>query len=383
MKKLHVSLIALLSILSLNFLILSSEGYAEGEQKANPKPQPVNVSTIEIQPRLVRQRVSLPGRIATVRQAEVRPQVSGILLERLFEEGGKVEAGQLLYRLDDTRNRAALEKAKADLASAKTNISLIESKTRRYEKLAQNGAVSQQGYEDAKIELEQAYANIEVAKAQLKIAQVNLEYTQIRAPISGIIGRTLVSEGALVTENQSQVLAEITQLDPIYADLQITLEQKRRLDHLRSDSDQPSSVRLDLPTVGSDYEYAGVLKFTEVLLNTSTDSLTLRAEFANPNAELIPGQFVEAHVLVPERSLLLLPQRATARDMKGQLTVWVVNDSVASQRIVDVEGSFEDQWIIEKGLTAGDQVVVTGYQKLRPDALVNSKPWVQAGQGGQ
>lgn len=365
----------------LGYFSLEKRATSSPSAQAAGSPPPVAVSTLTLQPEPVRQTLILPGRVTAVRQAEVRPQVSGVLLSKTFEEGAQVKQGDLLYQLDAERYRAAYAKAQADLKSARTTINLVESRAKRYSELVATGAVSQQTYEDAQMQLEQAYASIEVAQAQMELSRINLDYTEIRAPISGIIGRSLVTEGALVTENQSEPLARITQLDPIFVDMQLPAEQRPRLQRYASGE---GSLRV---SVIADAEWttelpAGELLLSEVVIDPGTDSLALRARFPNPSQHLLPGQFLRVEIQDEAREALLVPQRATQRTPQGGMTAWIVDaDSNAQPVPIEITGAHGESWILRSGLSAGDQVIVTGYQKVRPGSAVQPSPW-EAGKSG-
>jgi membrane fusion protein, multidrug efflux system len=336
------------------------------------------VAVYEVKSHSVSLKYELPGRITPYRQSQVRPQVDGIIVERLFEEGANVEKGDQLYQIDDKRYAAALNSALADLESAKANVKKVESLANRYKELVKIDAVSQQEYDDAKAELDQAKAAIAVAEAAVDLAQVNLDYTKVYAPISGRISRSFVTEGTLVTANQQQFLATITQLDPVYVDMQqsgeIAIGLRARM--LGKDS---IPVTLTL-TEKADVQYGetGTLKFSEVTVNETTGSIALRALMPNPDGLLLPGLFVRATLDLGEDEALLVPQRATIRNPKGGLTVWVLNENnEASPRPLQIEQAYEDNWIVTGGVEAGDQIVIEGYQKIQPGMAVTPSPWQQ------
>ena len=325
---------------------------------------------------------TLPGRISAFRQSQVRPQVNGIITERLFEEGANVEKGQQLYQIDDARFKAALASAQADLRSARSTIASVKAKSERFKNLVEIDAVSRQEYDDAKAQLDQAYASVAVAKAAVDVAQVNLDYTKVYAPISGRIGRSLVTEGALVTANQEQAMSVITQLDPVYVDMQqpsseaMTLQQSL----LQSQGEIPVTVMLGEGNKTA-YPHKGSLKFSEVTIDETTGSITLRAKVPNPDGVLMSGLFVHASLAMGEQNALLVPQRATTRNPDGSLSVWVVDgNNQAQKRVLKVSDAYKGNWIVVSGLQEGDPVIVEGYQKVAEGADVSPSPWEQKNQ---
>ena len=330
-------------------------------------PAPTRVGIYEVHAEPLTLSSALPGRTRAWRTAEVRPQVSGIVTERLFEEGGVVQEGQILYRIDDAPYRAALARTEATLINAR-NL------TQRYKKLVGAKSISQQQYDDA-------LAALRTAEAEYEAARINLNYTQIDAPISGKIGRSLISEGALVTNGQQQELATITQLDPIYVDIVqpvtklLDLQQAINTGLIQTDENNDVNVSLILEN-GQSYPHGGTLKFSEVIVDESTGSVTLRAEFPNPNATLLPGMFVRA--VVQEGTLpkaILVPQQAIVRDNRGIPSVWVVSDDdTVSRREVSVRRTVGNTWLLESGLSEGEKVVVEGLQRLHPGAVVEPSP---------
>ena len=370
----------LCAVISLGFLTACSEQSEQaqaGQSKAQPAPR-VSVTTVSRQP--VTFEVVLPGRVTPFRQSQVRPQVDGVITERLFQEGAQVEKGQQLYQIDDARYSAQLNSAVADLRSAEANLKTLEAKARRYEDLVSRNAISRQEFDDVIAQKDQAVASINVAKAAVDLAQVNLDYTKVYAPISGQISRSYVSEGALVTTNQSQQLATITQLNPIYVDMQesgqaiVTIRRE-----MQRQQELPVSLSFDEAAVDK-YEHKGVVKFSEVTVEQTTGSVTLRAEVPNPDGLLMPGMFVKAHVITDEKDALLVPQRAATRQPDGTLTVFVVNarDEVEPRQLKTTD-SYQDMYVVAAGLSEGDRVIVTGYQKVQPGTKVNASEWKSGG----
>lgn len=349
------------------------------EQQNNHSQQASNaaaVSVMKIDKKVINFEKTLPGRVSPFKQSQVRPQVDGIITKRLFQEGAFVEKGDQLYQIDDTRYRAALTSALADLKSAKASVKSVESRAKRYEELLEINAVSKQEFDDISAEFDQAKAAVAVAQAAVEIAQVNLDYTKVYAPISGRIGKSIVTEGALVTANQAQHLAIITQLDPIYVDMQQSggegLQFRSRLSQLRT---VPVTVFLD-DKEKMPYTHKGILKFSEVTVDETTGSIALRALFPNPDNILLPGLFVRTVLDLGEQDVLLVPQRATQRKPNGDLGIWIVDSNNHAQpRQIKAIEAYKDYWIVEEGLEAGDRVIIEGYQKIGPDALVNPETW--------
>ena len=338
-----------------------------------PPPPVVTVQTLETES--VTLTRELPGRTRPSLVAEVRPQVTGIVARRLFEEGAEVEAGQPLYQLDDATYRADVNTAQAQLNRAEATLKSARLTAARAASLAKINAVSDQEHEDATAALAQAEADVGAAKAALDAARVTLGYAHITAPISGRVGRSSVTQGALVTANQSEPLATLQQLDPMYID--VTQSSKELLE-LRQHVSAGRVQRVDdLPVTilledGTPYEHQGKLAFSEVTVDPSTGSFVLRVVVDNPDRLLLPGMYVRAVVGNAVRpDAILVPQQAVARDPKGQASVMVVNgESKVEQRPIEVSRAVGDRWLVENGLAAGDRVVVEGLQKASPGATV-------------
>lgn len=372
-KKLVIAAISIIAISG-----CSQEPAPQAAGGGQQPPPTVSVLEVVLQP--VENSVTLPGRVSPLRQSQVRPQVEGIITERLFEEGAFVEKGQQLYQIDDSRYAAQLASAKADLKSAEANRKTLEAKAERFKGLLNKNAVSQQEYDDAIAQAEQADAQISVAKAAVKLAQVDLEFTKVYAPISGQISRSFMTVGALVTSNQTQQLATITRLDPIYVDMQQSgkgvIKMRRAMQKSRT---LPVTLVLDELT-GESYEHTGELKFSEVTVDETTGAVALRAEFPNPDSLLMPGMFTKARVNIANTQELLVPQRAATRQPDTSLSVMVVNaENKVEARTITIAGSYGDQYIVTSGISAGDKVIVAGYQKVQPGAQVNTKPWQPQG----
>ena len=343
-----------------------------------PPMGPVPVAVVTVQEQDLPLWTELPGRTSAFRVAELRPQVSGIIQKRLFREGAEVKAGQQLYQIDPASYQAAVQSAQADLAKAQANLKSVQARAARYGELVKIDAVSHQDYDDAVAGLDQAKAQILSAQAALRTAQVNLDFTRVYAPITGRIGKSAVTEGALVTAGQAASLATITQLDPIYVDLSQSSADVLRL---RQQSGGKSETAVQLFPDGADkpYDQTGSLQFAEVTVDPSTGSIQLRAQFPNPHQDLYPGLFVRARIEQGTRPhALLVPQQALVRTPDGASMVWVVDaDNKVTPHPVTAEQAMGDKWLITQGLTNGDKVVVEGLQKIRPGAPVVPSPAVQ------
>ncbi|WP_088329367.1 efflux RND transporter periplasmic adaptor subunit [Lacimicrobium sp. SS2-24] len=366
-------------------LLLSGCSQPQPQQQRGSQLPEVEVAQIQSQPLALTNE--LPGRTVDYRQAEIRPQVSGILQQRLFEEGQHVEQGQLLYQIDPASYQATLNSAEARQASAEAVLHNARLKADRFAGLLKSNSVSQQEYDDANAALMQAEAELAIARADVQSASINLQYTGIRAPISGQIGRSAVTEGALLTANQQQGLATIRQLDPIYVDLTQSASELRNLRHQlqRGDVSDPAQADVSLTLEdGSVYQHRGKLKFSEVNVDPSTAMVTLRAVFPNTEGDLLPGMFVRAQVaLGTDPNAILVPQAAVAYTPKGEASVLLVdNDNKVVKKIIQVGEARDQHWRVKGGLEAGDRVIVKGLQKVRPGAEVKVTTAQSASQGG-
>ncbi|MDU7557730.1 MAG: efflux RND transporter periplasmic adaptor subunit [Pseudomonas sp.] len=333
------------------------------KEEAAPAPQTPQVGVVTLKTQPFTLTTDLPGRTTSYRSAEVRPQVNGIILKRYFKEGSDVKEGQQLYQIDPAIYESSVLSAKATLQSAK---SLAD----RYKQLVAEQAVSRQEYDNAEA------ARLE-AEAALKTAQVNLRYTKVLAPLSGRIGRSLFTEGALVTSGQANALAVITQLDPIYVDVTQSsvemLELRRDLadGRLKKAGENAAKVKLTLPD-GSEYPLEGRLEFTEVSVDETTGSVTLRAVFPNPDSVLLPGMFVHAQLEAGINSdAILAPQIGVTHNAKGEPTALIVGpDNKVELRVLQATRTVGSDWLVEKGLNAGDRLITDGLQYVRPGAEV-------------
>jgi membrane fusion protein (multidrug efflux system) len=334
---------------------------------------------VTLKPQKVAITLELPGRTTAVRVSDVRPQVDGIILKRLFTEGSEVTEGQQLYQIDPARYQAAYDTAKAALARAEATLVLNQLTERRQKKLLDTHVISPQDYDSAYAAMKQAEADVAAWKASVETAQINLTYTKVLSPISGRIGRSSVTEGALVTNGQSTALATVTQLDPIYVDLTQASSQLLRLERalnngqLKSAREQKTSVRLILED-GSEYAEKGTLEFSEVSVDQGTGSVTLRALFPNPHHILLPGMFVRAQgdAGVDEQAILV-PQRGVTRNQKGEPTALAVGaDNKVELRVLRTERTIGENWLVTAGLNAGEKVIIEGLQKVAPGARVKT-----------
>ncbi|MEI6209944.1 MAG: efflux RND transporter periplasmic adaptor subunit [Desulfuromonadales bacterium] len=347
-----------------------------------PPGGPPEAGVMVVEPRRVSLTTELTGRTAPQLIAEVRPQVSGIIQKRVFSEGSDVKAGQLLYQIDPALYQAAFDSARAAQARAEANLGGVRLKEERYRDLVKIKAVSQQDYDDSHAALKQAEADVDSTRAAVETARINLAYTKVKAPISGRIGRSSVTDGALVTAGQTAALATIQQLGSMYVDVtQTTAELLKLRQNLangvlkKSDSAQ-APVKLLLED-GSPYPLTGTLKFSEVTVDQSTGSVTLRAVFPNPKQALLPGMFVRAVLEegVNEKAVLI-PQRGVTRNPKGDAMVMTVGaGEKVEPRPIKVVRTVGDSWLVSEGLKAGDRVILEGLQKARPGSVVKAVPF--------
>jgi membrane fusion protein (multidrug efflux system) len=342
------------------------------------------VSVVTVQPQRLALTTELPGRVAPAQIAEVRPQITGLVLQRRFKEGSDVKAGDLLYQIDPATYRANMDSAQATLDKAEANLVAVRLKAGRFKELAVIKAVSQQDADDAAASLQQAQADVSSAKAALQTQRISLDYTRITSPISGRIGRSSVTQGALVTANQSSAMATVQQMNPIYVDVtqstSTLLAIKRSMDAgtLKSGT---AKVRLVLED-GSVYAQPGKLQFSDVTVDQNTGAVTLRAEFPNPRADLLPGMYARA--VLEEGVLeqaLLIPQLAVARDTTGKPYAFVVDSNgKLQQRTLTTDRAVGDQWLVSEGLKPGNVVAVEGQQKAHAGQAVQTHPYAPATQ---
>jgi membrane fusion protein, multidrug efflux system len=356
-------------------------GGCESGPQAPPARVP-EVATVTIAPQQVELTTELPGRTSPFRVAEIRPQVNGIIQKRQFQEGSDVKAGQLLYQIDPAPFKVAQDSAKASLGKAQANLPSIRLRAERYKELLADKAVSRQEYDDAAAAVEQARAEIEYWKAQVEAARINLGYTRVTAPISGRIGKSSVTDGALLTAYQPAFLATIQQLDPIYVDVTQSsaelLRLKRSLEsgRLSANDKNGRTVRILLED-GTPYPLEGTLQFREVTVDPTTGSFTLRIVVPNPKHLLLPGMFIRAVVKegVNDQAILI-PQPAVSRDHKGNPAMLLVDaEGKVQQRMLTLDRAIGDQWLVSSGLASGDRVIVEGMLKVRPGMAVKVAPF--------
>ncbi len=370
------------AVLSLG-LILAVAGGCKKPSRGPMMSGPPEVGVVTLGEEKATLTTELPGRTSPYLVAEVRPQVNGLLQKRAFDEGSEVKAGSLLYEIDPAPYQAIYDQARAALAMAESNVPATRLRAERLKGLVEIRAVGQQDLDDAQAALQRAEASVASAKAAVETARINLSYTPIRAPISGRTGKSTVTVGALVTAYQPVPLVTIQQLDPIYVDVTQSsadvLRLRRNLEsgRLKRSGESWSRVKLLLED-GTPYEHEGKLKFQDITVDPTTGSVSLRMVFPNPHNVLLPGMFVRA--IVEEgvnESAILVPQQGVSRDQKGHpFSLVVGKDGKAEQRLLTVDRSIGDRWLVTNGLSAGEAVIVDGLQRVRPGAEVKAVPFV-------
>jgi membrane fusion protein (multidrug efflux system) len=346
-----------------------------GERGEGGTPE---VGYVIIQPTQVALTTELAGRTVPHAVSEVRPQVSGVIQKRLFTEGSLVRAGQTLYQIDPSLYRAGAAQAEANVAAAKANAEAARTLANRYKPLADMQAVSQQEYTNAAAQARQTAAAVEQQQAALQTAKINLNFTRVPAPISGRIGRSAVTVGALVTANQADPLATIQQLDPIYVDIQQSTSELLALRRSLAQGDvlpAKATMRLKLED-GSDYELAGTIEFSEVVVDPNTGTVTLRASFPNPKGVLLPGMFVRAvFAQAIQTGAFLVPQEAVSRDPLGNATVMVVGpNNRAVMKTIKADRAQGPFWVVTEGLKPGEKIITQGLNKVRANQPVHAVP---------
>jgi multidrug efflux system membrane fusion protein len=364
--------VTLLSSLIFSAILLSGCDNSADQQAHALTPQ-VTVHVVNIAPLSI--TTELPGRTSAFRVAEVRPQVSGIILKRHFIEGSDVQAGESLYQIDPATYQAAYDSAKGDESKAQAAAAIAHLTVKRYVPLLGTKYISQQDYDQAVATARQADADVMAAKAAVESARINLAYTKVTSPITGRIGKSSVTEGALVTNGQSDAMATVQQLDPIYVDVtQSSSDFMRLKQESLQHGGEAKSVQL-LMENGQAYSLKGTLQFSDVTVDESTGSITLRAIFPNPQHTLLPGMFVRARIdegVNP--NAMLVPQQGVTRTPRGDATVLLVNDkNQVEMRNVVASQAIGDQWLITSGLKSGDKVIVSGLQKVHPGATVKAE----------
>lgn len=349
---------------------------AQQQQGAGQVPE-VGVVTVKAEPLQI--TTELPGRTTAYRIAEVRPQVSGIILKRNFTEGSDVEAGVSLYQIDPATYQAAYDSAKGDLAKAQAAANIAQMTLNRYKKLLGTKYISQQDYDTAQADAQQANASVIAAKAAVENARINLAYTKVTSPISGRTGTSTVTEGALVQSGQTTALTTVQQLDPIYVDVTqssndfLRLKQEMANGSLKQDN---GKAKVELVTNdGMKYDQSGTLEFSGVTVDQTTGSITLRAVFPNPDHTLLPGMFVRAKLEEGVNpNALLVPQQGVTRTPRGDATAMVVGegDKVEIRNITATQ-AIGDKWLVTDGLKSGDRVIIEGLQKVKPGVQVKAQ----------
>ena len=364
--------------LAATVLTAAASGCGKQEQKqATETPKPA-VSVVVLHAHPVSLTTDLPGRVTAYKVAEVRPQVNGVILKRSFVEGDTVRAGQLLYQIDPAPYQAAVASAQAGVAHAIATAKTAQSTVRRYRPLAAAEAISKQDLDNAVGTLSQNQADIASARAQLRTAEINLAYTRVTAPITGRTGRSAVTEGALVTANQTGLLVTVTQLNPIYVDIvqpSTTLLRLRRelaQGQLRTDGNHQAVVRLILED-GTAYDRTGELQFSEVQVDQGTGAVALRAIFPNDQGLLLPGMFVRGQIEEGvQQNAILAPQQGVTHNQRGEPVAMVVGaDDKVEQRTIKADRAIGADWLVQSGLRDGDRLITEGLQQIKPGEEVN------------
>ncbi|WBO24541.1 efflux RND transporter periplasmic adaptor subunit [Sphingomonas abietis] len=351
-----------------------------GSQQPQKAPPPPEVGIVTLQSQSVTLSTNLPGRVAAAETSEVRPQVSGIIRRRLFEEGSIVHTGQLLYQIEDAPYRAALGTAQGNLANAQATIRSTQLQADRYGRLLAIKGVSQQDADNAQAAAQQARAGVQAQRAAVDAARVNLGFTQIRAPITGRIGRSLITVGALAQTGQSDPLATIQRMNMVYVDVtesaadMLDLRQAMQAGSITRDGPGAARVQLLLPN-GTTYPIEGRFEFSDVTVDPSSGSVTIRASFPNPDGLLLPGMYVRAKLVEgTRRQAILAPQQGITRDEQGNAVAMVVDaQNKVEQRKVTTEQAVGDKWVVSSGLKPGDRLIVEGLLMLKPGEQVQPR----------
>ncbi|ODS68906.1 MAG: efflux transporter periplasmic adaptor subunit [Acidovorax sp. SCN 65-28] len=380
-----------LAAISAAVLLVSACGKPDGQSAGagGPKPPPVEVGVVTATPGDVGLITELPGRVEASRVAQVRARAAGILQQRVFKEGSDVKAGQVLFRIDPAPYAAAAESARASLAKAQANLAQASAQAERYRPLVAANAISKQDFVNAEAAEKQAQADVAAAKAAVRTADINLGYASVTAPISGRIGRALVTEGALVGQGEATALAVVQQIDPVYVNFTQSaadvFQLRRAMESgqfKRAGGGQGASVKLVLSD-GSEYAQAGKLLFTDLSVDSTTGQVTLRAEVPNPKGELLPGLYLRVRIEQAQASnAITLPQQAVTRTQQGDTVSVVGEDGKVSQRTVKISAAQNNRWVVLDGLKAGEKVMVDGFQKLQmlpPGTPVKPVPWQAPG----
>ena len=371
---------ACVAVLLLPLLAACSEGGAKANNEPQAAPPPAAVSVVTVAPEALPVINDLPGRVGPTRIAEVRPRVSGIVVERIFEQGSTVQAGDVLYRIDPAQFRVQMASAEATLQRAKAAQLQAQQQADRQSQLRERNFASAQQLDNSLALLAQANADVALAEAGLAQAKLDLDYSQVRAPIAGRIGRAIVTEGALVSANSAESLATIQQLDPVYVDFTqsandlLKLRQALKVGTLVNPDTTPVQLRFD---DGSTYGHTGRLLFSEASVDETTGKVTLRGEFPNPDGDLLPGMYVR--ILIEQgvqKNALAVPQQSVQRDPSGGALLYVVDaENKVGFRTVRLDRPVGTRFVVSDGLEIGDRVIVEGFQKIRPGAVVAPSEW--------
>jgi len=366
-------------------VIFTATGCGKSQDGGGPpqgKGAPPEVVVVDINSEKVAITTELSGRTSAFLIAEVRPQVGGIIQKRLFIEGSEVKEGDVLYQIDPALFKATYESAKAAVAKAEANVPPAKYKAERYKELVAAKAISRQEFDEAESAFKKAEADVDAAKAEMEKSRINLEYTGIKAPISGRIGKSTVTTGALVTANQASALATIQKLDSVYVDVTqsssslLRLKKNMESGLIKKDAANQAKIKLVLED-GTPYPQEGVLKFSDVTVDTGTGSISLRSVFPNPKMTLLPGMYVRA--LVEEgvnENAILVPQQGVTRNAKGTAIAMVVNsEGKVEVRELKIDSAIGSSWLVSDGLKAGEKVIVEGLQKAHPGDLVKTIPF--------
>ncbi|MBS8261578.1 efflux RND transporter periplasmic adaptor subunit [Roseibium polysiphoniae] len=365
-------------ILACALAIAAASSTAAFSQQKGPPP---TVTVVTMQAEDVTLRANMPGRVVAYGVAEVRPQVSGIIVERLFKEGATVEKGDPMYRIDKAVYAATVAQARASVAQAQATLTSSEKELKRANELYQRNVVSQQSVDDATASRDAAQAGLLLAQAQLLSAEIDLEHTTISAPLSGIVGRTLTTQGALVTAQQAEPLAVIRQIDKVYVDVAASTADILRYNRSKLNGSLAQEAGGLDPEVtltladGLTYDHTGTMRAAEPQVDPQTGVSVMRLEFPNPEQLLLPGLYVKAHLPVElAKNVVLAPQEGISRDRRGQPTALIVNgENVVEQKTLEVLGTRDGNWIVADGLKAGDRLIVAGLQKIAPGVTVTAE----------
>jgi len=369
------------AILSMLFSVTGCGEKNAAAQTPAGTPPPPEVSIVTVAPERIVVTTELPGRLEATRVAQVRARVPGIVLKRVFREGSEVKAGDVLFRIDPGPFQASFNSTQAAVAKAEANLAQANLKVQRYKPLVETNAISKQEYDDALTAQKQAGADLASAKAAQETARLNLGYATVTAPISGRIGRAQVTEGALVGQGEATPLASIQQLDPIYVNLTQSsselLQLQRAMASGRLKSVGKDKARVTLVSEdGTPYPQSGKLLFSDVAVDESTGAVTLRAEFPNPDRALLPGMYVRARLeQAVSENAIMVPQQAVQRAPTGASVMLVGQDGKVTPQPVKADTAQGNSWIVSEGLKPGDRVIVEGFQKTKPGAVVKPVPW--------